>query len=240
MRPTSKFAALACALMLVGLSALGDLGRVGAQESSKSARGGALARTARHQFEVFFYATGLRVFPLDPSGAPLDASRMTGTATFYHPNSPKPWFARPLSPSAASPGQAPPSLDLVLDLSSVPATGAKVAFEIGVLPAEPTAAFTVPFEFVKTSGSTASNPSPPPAATAAPRYVYGPGYYGYGYYTYPGPAAAPAAEGGQAVYGYSAPAAQQFSRSYPSRDPGTGRNYPAGGLISKPWLRPAD
>ena len=246
MRPTSKIAALACALTLGGLCAPGYLGQAGAQDESRvsrSARGGALAKTSRHQFEVFFYTTGLRAFPMDMAGAPLDASRLTGMATFYHPNSPRPWFVRPLSPATPAPGQASASLDLVLDLSTVPPAGARVAFEIAGLPdpGEPSAVFTVPFEFVRAPAEpTASNPLPPPVTAAAPRYVYGPGYSGYGYYLYPGPSTAPAADAGQTVYGYSAPAIRHFGGSYPTRDPGTGRDYPAGGLMSKPWLRPVD
>ena len=92
------------ALLVVGLQAPRS-----AQEESKpvkSARSGALAKTTRHQFEVFFYTTGLRVFPLDSAGSPLDASKLTGTATFYHPNSPKLWLLRPLHAATVGPGQA--------------------------------------------------------------------------------------------------------------------------------------
>src|SRR5262245_2022351 len=87
----------------------------GAQDEARpvrTARGGYLAVVESYQFEVFSYRTGLRIFPQGSGGAALDASRLTGTATFYHPNSPQPWFSRPLHPAAAGPGQASESLDL--------------------------------------------------------------------------------------------------------------------------------
>jgi hypothetical protein len=241
--------------------------RAGAQAESqraKSARGGALAKMARHQFEVFFHDPGLRVFSLDAAGAPLDAARLTATATFYHPNSPRPWFSRPLHPTAAA-GQAS-SLDLSISLSKVPPSGAKVAFEVAGLadPAETTVTFTEPFEFVKSpSGSTATQPSVPAGAVSpGPRYVYGPGSYGYGFYRYPGPEAAPRSRRGPSVplSGYGRiPSASPGSplpflsgghavSILPStngsnatvgpghRDWTTGRDIP----LAKPWLRPMD
>jgi hypothetical protein len=241
MRPFEKIAASACVLMLGGLVASGHLGPARAQEGSgsvRSARGGALARTVRHQFEVFFYSTGLRVFPLDPAGGPIDVAKLTGTATFYHPNSPKPWFARPLSASPASPGQSPASLDLVLDLSTVPPSGAKVAFEVAGLPdpAEPTARFTVPFKFVKTQAESTATAQPPMRGEVAPspRYVYGPGYYGFGYYERPGPAAAPAPSS------VDIPRIFSYGSSGPVHNWATGRDYQVGGMLSRPWLKPVD
>ena len=239
MRPSSKIAALACVLTLGGLHSLGHLGNAGAQEANKparSARGGALAKTTRHQFEVFFYNTGLRVFPLDSTGSPIDASRSTGTATFYHPNSPQPWFTRPIRGATSTPGQASPSLDLIIGLGGIPATGARVAFEIAGLsdPAEPTAAFTVPFEVANVPAeSVAAQPAAPSNTVAtSPPYVYGPGYYGYGYYQYAGPQAAPAQVSGPTVYSYGG--------SGQTHDRSTGRDLPSGGLLSKPWLRSMD
>jgi hypothetical protein len=155
MRPTLRVIALAVGVFtLVNTWGPNPIGTARAQEESKpikSARGGALAKVGPYQFEVFFYATGLRVFPQDATGAPFDASKLTGTATFYHPNSPEPWIARPLRPAAASPGQASESLDLAIDLSRVPPMGGKAAFAIAGLPdpAQPTARFPVPFEFVE-------------------------------------------------------------------------------------------
>jgi hypothetical protein len=128
-----------------------------APQTTRSPRGGALAKTARHQFEVFFYPTGLRVLPRDTRGAAVDVSKLTGTATFSVPGAPKP-FIYPLRGD----GTEPTSLILSVDLSRVPATGSTVAFRIDGLadPAEPGATFTVPF--APTGAATA------PAATAAP------------------------------------------------------------------------
>ena len=231
----------------------------------RSARGGLLAKTQRSRFEVFFYATGLRVFPQDVAEAPLDAAKLTGTATFYHPNSPKPWFAHTLRSTAATHGQAA-SLDLVIGLRKVPPTGAKVTFEIAGLPdpAEPTATFTVPFEFVKIpTESPAANPTPPQGGVvSSPRYIYAPGYYGFGFYHYAGPETAPPSRRGPAVplsgYGQVPSASPSSPLPYLSgghavsilpsanssdatvgpghRDWTTGRDLP----LAKPWLRPLD
>jgi hypothetical protein len=109
--------------------------------------GGTLAKAGSQPFEVVFARTGLKLYPLTRDQKPTDASRLSATATFYHPNSPNPWFQRPLLRAAVAPGQTPTSLDLALDLSTIPAMGAKVAFEVGGLPdaAAPSASFTVPF-----------------------------------------------------------------------------------------------
>jgi len=157
MRPASKFVTWAVGVFtLANTWGPSPIGSVMAQEDSKparSARGGELAKIGARQFEVFFYTTGLRVLLRDSAGAPIGASKLTGTATFYHPNSPQPWFERKLASSAASPGQVSESLDLAINLSTVPPSGARVAFEIAGLPdpASPTAKFTVPFQFVKAS-----------------------------------------------------------------------------------------
>lgn len=240
MRPALKAVVLAG----IGLASTWGPSRVGlvvAQEEvkpAKSARGGLLAKADRHQFEVFFYPTGVRVFPQDEAGAAIDVSQFAGTATFYHPNSPKPWFSRPLHGT-------PASLDLAIGLSNAPQSGAKVAFEItGVSGnADSKAAFTVPLEFVPQPAAqpTVAQPTSPGVVAPSPRYVYGPGFYGFGYYQYPGPEAAPARSNGPAVYGYSAPSGRSRSGSSGvTHDWSTGRDYPAGGLISKPWLRPMD
>lgn len=109
--------------------------------------GGTLTKAGSRQFEVVFAKAGLKLYPLTPDMKPVDASRLAGTATFYHPNSPNPWFQKPLRPAAVVPGQTPTSLDLALDLSTIPATGAKVTFAIAGLPdpAPPSASFTLPF-----------------------------------------------------------------------------------------------
>lgn len=118
-------------------------------EHGKALHGGKVTMTKEYHFEVVFAKDGLKVFPRTHEDEAIDASRLTGTATFYHPNSPKPWFVRKLTASDASPGQAAISIGTRINLSKVPATGAKVEFRVEHLPeaAEPTAKFTVPFAF---------------------------------------------------------------------------------------------
>lgn len=270
MRRASVSLALAMGVFALVDSRGTDLiGSAEAQAESKpvrSARGGLLAKAQHSQFEVFFYTTGLRVFPQDAAGEPLDAAKLTGTATFYHPNSPKPWFVRPLRAPTATPGQAAASLDLVIGLGKVPPTGAKVMFEIAGLPdpAEPTVTFTVPFEFVKNPPQApATHPMPPQGEVMlSPLYIYTPGYYGLGYYRYPGPETAPPSRRGPAVplsgYGRVPSASPSSPIPYVSgghavsilpstsgsnatvgpghRDWTTGRDIP----LAKPWLRPMD
>ena len=230
MRPAIRLVALVVSVFTLA-SALGSnpVGSVMAQEGSKpakSARGGALATVGAYQFEVFFYATGLRVFPWDSVGASIDASKLTGTATFYHPNSPQPWFERKLAPSLASPGQVSESLDLAMNLSTVPPTGARVGFEIAGLPkpGEPTARFTVPFEFVKTPGESPAVDLTPfqVGVTPSPGSIYGPGYHGFGYGSYPDPQTAQPRRSGPAIslHGYG---------QVPSASPSSPVPYLSGG-----------
>lgn len=117
------------------------------QNPGATVHGGAVEKTKRYQFEVVCAADGITVYPRAMDGKPLDASKLTASVTFYHPNSPKPWFDRTLRPTAASPGQLSSSLKLGMDLSKVPAKGAKVAIEVAGLPEpeEPKTAFTVAF-----------------------------------------------------------------------------------------------
>ncbi len=242
MRTTPRNVLLASVVVLVGAWGFVRISAVGAQEalqSAKSARGGFLAKTARHQFEVFFYPTGVRVVTETATGQPVDASRASGTATFYHPNSPQPWFSRPLS------GTAQGGLELPIGLGNAPATGGKVTFEISGLadPAESSASFTVPLEFTATqptSGTATAHPAPPRGGTATvPRYVYRPGFSGYGYYPYssPTPASRPA---GSEYRVYSSPSrhlqGDGDTVGAGHRDWTTGRDSP----IAKPWLRPMD
>src|SRR3954468_5188655 len=167
MRPTPRYVLLASVVVLAGAWGFVRIRAVGAQEvlqSAKSARGGLLAKTARHQFEVFF-PTGAPVLAETVAGQPVDASRASGTATFYHPNSPQPWFSRPLS------GTAQGGLEFPIGLGNAPATGGKVTFEISGLaaPAESSASFTVPLEFTATqptSGTATAHPAPPRGGTA--------------------------------------------------------------------------
>lgn len=139
---------LAVALLIgAGLGSLSQAQE--GHEHGPASHGGTVAKTPHYQFEAVFTRRGLKVFPSNQKGQPLNASRLAGTATFYHPNSPRPWFTRPLRAAVASPGRAPAALGLNLDLSRVPAEGAKVAFAIRGLPdpTEPNATFTIPFTF---------------------------------------------------------------------------------------------
>lgn len=209
------------------------VGRIAAQEPSqvtRSARGGALFKSSKHQFEVFCYPTGLRVFVVASTGAPVNAAGLNGTATFYHPNSPNAWFERPLRAAPAGAGQPSPSLDLAMDLTPVPLSGARVAFAIKGLPdrAETSASFTVPFAVVGSASASASQAS----EGAAPRYSYGTGYYGTGYYENAGPQSAPTAGSTGAIYRGYAP----HLGHRPTYDWSVGRDN----VLAKPWLRPWD
>lgn len=138
-----KFFRSLAASAVIGVSLVGLVAAQEGHEHGGAGYGGVPAETKRHHFEVVFSKTGVKVYPHAPEQSPVDASRLTGTATFYHPTSPQPWFTRPLR---VGPGQ-PATLELAVDLSKVPATGAKVTFQVSGLadPAEPTAQFTVPF-----------------------------------------------------------------------------------------------
>jgi hypothetical protein len=128
---------------------LGLAGIASADEGHKHGaplHGGKVAMTKEYHFEVVFAKDGLKVFPRSHEDQPVDASRLTGTATFYHPNSPKPWFERKLTATAAGPGKLVSSIGTAIDLSKVPSSGAKAEFKIEGLPeaAETAASFTVP------------------------------------------------------------------------------------------------
>jgi hypothetical protein len=78
--------------------------------------------------------------------------------------------------------------------------------------------------------------SPSEAASASPRYVYGPGAAGMGYYQLAGTTSAPAAP---SVAGFPAPARRASTPRSGGRvrDWTTGHSLPSGGLMNKPWLR---
>ena len=136
------------------LTAVGGIAVARAQDGHDHAghdhaapHGGTLAMSGTHHFEVAFAKAGLWVYPLTADHKPVDASKLSGTATFFHPNAPdKPWFAMPIRPVAAPAGQAPTALGLGVDMTKFPATGVKVAFALSNLsdPAAPAASFTVP------------------------------------------------------------------------------------------------
>jgi hypothetical protein len=140
-------------LAVIVALATGNIGIAFAQETpappppaSLSARGGVLAKTGRYQFEVFFYKSGVRVFPRDAAERLVTVAALSGTAAFAVPGAPKP-LVYPLR--AGTPGNAPASssIDLALDLSKLPASGTTVTFQFNGLadPNEPSASFTVPF-----------------------------------------------------------------------------------------------
>ena len=202
----------------------------------KSARGGFLVKSERRQYEVFFYRTGVRVFPQDNAGAALDASQLGGNTTFFHPNSPKPWFSRPLRGT-------PQSLDLAIGLTNAPQAGVMVAFEIFSLSgsAESRTTFIVPLEFVPQLAAqpTVAQPTAPQGGIPfVPRYTYGPGYQGYGYYPYTSPApevhtsARPSYM--SSIPGMYGPGGMTVGPGH--RDWSTGRDSP----LAKPWMKARD
>lgn len=109
--------------------------------------GGVQAQTKRYHFDATFSTTGLKLTVHGPDHKSVDVSGLRAKATFYHPSTAKPWFTRELRPSAAGQDRIPTSLELAMNLSKVPAKGAKVVFQVSGLPdpGEPTATFTVPF-----------------------------------------------------------------------------------------------
>lgn len=233
MRTSLKVATLA-SFILAGSTNLLSMGHAALQApatNARSPRGGLVASTDRHRFEVFFYPTGVRVFTRDLADRPIDASKLLGTATFYHPDSPKPWFSRPLRGAVES-------LDLPIGLANAPQSGARVTFDLEGLPgpAGSQTTFTVPLEFAPQPAAQPTAPREAPSQT----YVYAPGYYGYGYYSYPGPAAPPQASPPLPTY-YGSPRYSSGSMGGHSvgpmhRDWSSGRDSP----LAKPWLQPRD
>jgi hypothetical protein len=199
----------------------------------RSARGGELVTTPRHQFEVFFYRTGLRVFPRGAAGAPVDVTNVAGTVTFTIPGAPQPFVYQ------LKGGRQPESLDLVVDLSKVPATGSTVAFDITGLadPAEGRVSFTVPFTLVPSANLPQPSPAQGSAPTSpSPRYTYGPGYYGYGYYQEYENVGPNTGYSSRNDYGAPTRRAAPAARSQIPVDWSTGRQNP----LAKPWMRPQD
>ncbi|MBV8313143.1 MAG: hypothetical protein JO344_22380 [Planctomycetaceae bacterium] len=158
--------------LLTGLAGLDRARLVGAEEETKFShpkRGGILVAAEGYRFEVFFYRTGVRVFPLDNAGNAVDASRLTASATFYHSNAPRePWFSRPLHPDPTDTGNEPSSLVLSIGLAKVPEKATTVAFEVIGLsgPTASTATFRVPLEFVAKAADTDTNISSEPRKIA--------------------------------------------------------------------------
>ncbi len=166
MRPVLKTIVIA-GVFLTSLFGLGlDRGRLAAAEEetkvSHSRRGGLLLATEEHRFEVFFYPTGVRVFPLDADGKAVDTSRLTASASVSYPGAPpERWLARPLHPVPTEKGVAPTSLVASIDLADAPQKTTTVVFEIGGLPGATAsaAAFKIPLEFVAKAAATPTNTS---------------------------------------------------------------------------------
>jgi hypothetical protein len=228
-RRTVAFLSLVSALALTGLmtAANRDAHAASADQEQgqvKTERGGWQVTTPRHRFEVFFYNTGLRIFPSSDSGTAVTISKLTGSAAFVLPGAPTP-LVYPLKGGQPIRGREPESLDLATDLSWMPVGETKVELTIEGLadPSEPRVSFSVPFEPVKLrvprqSAETAVTPSPTTPAPSAPRYVYQAGYYGYGYYPATSPATTPVA---------TAPAGIQYSVAPAQEVP-----------LERPWLSP--
>jgi hypothetical protein len=146
------------------VSSLAFGGTLRAQEGhhhAGPAHGDEAAQASHYHFEATFSSSGLKLVAHGRDMKSIDASGLKATATFYHPNSPKPWFTRELRSGVVARGLAPQSLGLAMDLSKVPPKGAKVTFQVTGLPDpdEPTATVTVPFALAdegKISVSTAT------------------------------------------------------------------------------------
>jgi len=196
----------------------------------KSTSGGLIARTSTLEFETFFYKTGVRVFVHTSAGQAVDASRLQGTATFYHPNSTQPWFTRPFQPTTTS-------LDLAIGLDSAPRTGGRVTLQIHGLPrpGPGEVTFTLPLEFV-------SVPAPPAfsaaSGTSSSGFVYTRGYSAAE--ANPGPAASivplPASPTPWNIVPDVRPGTGRASVGPGHRDWSSGRNLP----LAKPWLPSKD
>jgi len=242
---TLKIAA-STGVFVTGLLGADRTGLAGAQlqkAPEHSVRGGIVATADGLRFEVLFFPTGARVFPLDNSGSPINTSRLVGTATFYHPNAPeRPWFSRPLHPEPTAAGQSPTSLDLIIGLANAPQKGGAVVFEITGISdrSVPSVTFKVPLEFKATATPEAT--SPEGSVSVGPPYIYGPGASGYGYYAISSPETLPQRATSTPRYAgtptYSAPAQSMIGHTvgWMHKDWSTGRSSP----LSKPWLRPKD
>jgi len=146
MRPqTIRFLCLIGSVFTLGLfvAASADEGH----KHGAPLHGGKVAMTKEYHFEAVFAKDGLKLYPRTHGDEPIDASRLTGTATFYHPNSPEPWFKQKLAATPAGPGQPVRSIGSTVDLGEVPTSGVNVTFQVVGLPdpAETTANFSVAF-----------------------------------------------------------------------------------------------
>jgi hypothetical protein len=162
-------------VLLTSLFGLGRASLAGAEEETKlsySSRGGILVATAVHRFEVFFYPTGVRVFPLDAAANTVDTSRLTASATVSYPGAPpERSLSRPLHPEPTLTGAASSSLVASIGLADALEKATMVDFEIMGLPGSTTTstvAFMVPLEFVAKPAATGTNTSSESRQIASP------------------------------------------------------------------------
>lgn len=157
-----------------------NAGAVEPSEATKPDRGGWLVTTPHHHFEVFFYKSGLRIFPTSTWANPVPVSQLAGNVSFLLPDAKTP-LVYELKGGAAVRGREPASIDLATDLTWVPVGKVKVDFTISGLsdPQEDRVTFSVPFVLVPPRRVAQSEPAVTPSA---PRYIYRSGYYGVGYY----------------------------------------------------------
>ena len=158
--------------LLTSLFGLDRARLVGAEQETKvshSRRGGILVAAEGHRFEVFFYPTGVRVFPLDAAGNAVDTSRLTASVTVSYPGAPPEHsLPRPLHPVPTDTGAAPSSLVASIGLADAPEKATTVVFEIIGLSGTTasTATFRVPLEFVAKAAATDTNISSEPRKIA--------------------------------------------------------------------------
>jgi len=235
--------------LLTSLFGLDRARLAGAEQETKvshSRRGGILVAAEGHRFEVFFYPTGVRVFPLDAAGNAVDTSGLTASATVSYPGAPpERSLPRPLHPVPADTGAAPSSLVASIDLADAPEKTTTVVLEIIGLSGTTasTAGFEIPLEFVAKAAAT-STPTNTPTPTnnntsSEPRQIASLGPDGdrpdivSGPTTLPQPAAATPASAGTRITSGSGTSKNATSAGLMQRDWTTGRNNLP---LSKPWL----
>jgi len=162
--------------LLTSLFGLDRARLAGAEQETKvshSGRGGILVAAEGHRFEVFFYPTGVRVFPLDAAGNAVDTSRLTASATVSYPGAPlERSLSRPLHPVPTDAGAGPSSLVASIGLADAPEKTTTVVFKIiGLSGTTPSiAAFKIPLEFVAKAAPTPTNTSSEPRQIARVGY----------------------------------------------------------------------
>src|SRR4051812_31263809 len=143
-KTTTRFPGAFAAILAAGFASPGQAHE--GHDHGAAPHGGTVAKTGRYQFEVVLRKDGVSVYPSAPDRGAIDVATLAGTATFTLPEAPRPFGYR-LAAQPAAAGKSAEALAVTVDLSKVPATGAKVSFEVSGLPdpAERVATFTVPF-----------------------------------------------------------------------------------------------